>query len=526
MANMTFKTNILPNSDAGYSLGSSDLHWNIYGDVVGNADTATAADLTTTTNAIAKYSDTAGTFADSGVTIDANNNVSASSFNGAKIFYGTCATAAGTARKDVVCADYTRTGAPVKGDIVFVTFDITNSASSPTLKVNNSTAKGIRYLGNATISALPSAGYLIANYPYRFVYNGSYWVVDLYYNTNSSVKQSASTTANWRKILLSYNSIATAGGAITNDTTNVSYYNDAIEVQCSTGTLKASIFQGSLNGNASTATSLQNAQTTYVNLSTASTSTTFQGGKNTAEILGVDGVLGVANGGTGLNSWTQWGVLYASAGTTLANTDAGTSGYVLTSNATSAPTWTTQKLRINNVSNPNSNTTTYYVIGVNATSGNREGYVETGIYFKSNVLYGAAWNDYAEYRQTDIYDPGRCVHECGNDTLALTTKRLEYGCEIISDTFGFAIGKTEKSQTPIAVTGRVLAYPYEPREEFIKHIGHPVCSGPNGTVSIMTEEEEKLYPSRIIGTISAVPDYEEWGENNVKVNGRVWIRIR
>lgn len=146
-------------------------------------------------------------------------------------------------------------------------------------------------------------------------------------------------------------------------------------------------------------------------------------------------------------------------------------------------------------------------------------------------LYGAVWNDYAEFRQADINDPGRCIKENGDDTLSFTTERLERGCEIISDTFGFAIGQTDKAKTPTAASGRVLAYPYENREEFKKHIGWPVCSGPGGTVSIMTEEEEIKYPSRIIGTISAVPDYPLWfggskGDNPIKVNGRVWIRIR
>jgi hypothetical protein len=42
----------------------------------------------------------------------------------------------------------------------------------------------------------------------------------------------------------------------------------------------------------------------------------------------------------------------------------------------------------------------------------------------------------------------------------------------------------------------------------------------------MTEEEEKLYPSCIIGTISAVPEYEFWGQNNIEVNNRVWIKIK
>lgn len=42
----------------------------------------------------------------------------------------------------------------------------------------------------------------------------------------------------------------------------------------------------------------------------------------------------------------------------------------------------------------------------------------------------------------------------------------------------------------------------------------------------MTEEEEEKYPSRIIGTISEIPSYEEWGTGKVKVNGRVWIRVK
>ena len=146
-------------------------------------------------------------------------------------------------------------------------------------------------------------------------------------------------------------------------------------------------------------------------------------------------------------------------------------------------------------------------------------------------VHGAVWNDYAEFRQSEITEPGRCIKELGNGELVLTTKRLEKGCEIISDTYGFAIGESDKCKTPTAAVGRVLAIPYEDKTTFKQHIGDPVCSGPNGTVSIMTEEEEMRYPSRIIGTISEVPDYEIWeagddGKLKIKVNGRIWIRIR
>lgn len=143
----------------------------------------------------------------------------------------------------------------------------------------------------------------------------------------------------------------------------------------------------------------------------------------------------------------------------------------------------------------------------------------------SYALYGAVWNDYAEFREGDTIDAGRCVVEVGDDTLITSTERLMPGANITSDTFGFAIGETEQAKTPIAVSGRALAYPYESREEFKKNIGRPVCSGPNGTVSIMTDEEYRNKGYCAIGTISAVPDYEEWGTGKVKVNGRVWIKV-
>lgn len=173
----------------------------------------------------------------------------------------------------------------------------------------------------------------------------------------------------------------------------------------------------------------------------------------------------------------------------------------------------------------NDTTSKIYVLGATAT-GNQKVYQESSVWMQNNVLYGAAWNDYAEFRQGDTLEPGKCVVEVGDDTLTLATDRMIPGASIVSDTFGFSIGETEKCKTPIAVSGRVLAYPYESREEFKKNIGRPVCSGPNGTVSIMADEEYREKGYCALGTISAVPDYEEWGTGNVKVNNRVWIHVK
>lgn len=171
-------------------------------------------------------------------------------------------------------------------------------------------------------------------------------------------------------------------------------------------------------------------------------------------------------------------------------------------------------------------TTKYYVSGSSAETENSSNAIfDTAIYVENSVLMGAAWNDYAEYRHTEEeIEPGRCVIETGNDSLILSTKRLQGGAEIVSDTFGFSIGKTAHCNTPIAISGRVLAYLYEELSEF--KIGMPVCSGPNGTVSIMTEQEARDYPWVIIGTVSSIPQEQTWGEKEIQVNNRIWIRVR
>ena len=149
----------------------------------------------------------------------------------------------------------------------------------------------------------------------------------------------------------------------------------------------------------------------------------------------------------------------------------------------------------------------------------------------ANKVYGAVWNDYAEYRwvlkHPDTDEPiqaGRCVAENGNDSMSLTNARLQAGVRIVSDTYGMCMGETEKAKTPVAVCGRVLAYPFERKVAF--NIGDPVCSGPNGTVSKMSREEAMMYPERIVGTVVSKPTYKEWGPNKIPVNGRIWIQVR
>ena len=143
----------------------------------------------------------------------------------------------------------------------------------------------------------------------------------------------------------------------------------------------------------------------------------------------------------------------------------------------------------------------------------------------SAPLYGAVWNDYAEFRsQKEEIKPGYCVASADDGQVYKTTEKFQACDGIVSDTFGFAIGETDNCKTPLAVAGRVLAY-YE-GDRYSYHSGDTVCAGPDGKVVKMTREEIREWPDRIIGIVSEIPEYETWGTGNVAVDGRIWIKIK
>lgn len=141
-----------------------------------------------------------------------------------------------------------------------------------------------------------------------------------------------------------------------------------------------------------------------------------------------------------------------------------------------------------------------------------------------------ASNDYAENRNvcsSDINNvkPGLVFteYEEENDTIRLTNDRLEPIPMVCSDTYGLVVGQRKENSIPIAVSGRVLVYPYEDRDSY--KLGDTVCSAPNGKVSKMTREEIKEYPDRILGYVSCIPDYDKW-DNGADIDGRIWIRLK
>lgn len=136
-------------------------------------------------------------------------------------------------------------------------------------------------------------------------------------------------------------------------------------------------------------------------------------------------------------------------------------------------------------------------------------------------VWATAGNDFAEFRLGEEVEAGRVVCENGDGTVSCSYKRLQPGASIVSDTYGSVIGQN-KNSIPLAVAGRVLAYPHEDWWTF--EPGEAVCAGPNGTVSKMSRREIRKYPERIIGTVSELPTYEKW--NDIPVNGRIWIKIK
>lgn len=106
-------------------------------------------------------------------------------------------------------------------------------------------------------------------------------------------------------------------------------------------------------------------QTVYVDLATASTSTTLQGGSANAEVLGIDGILSTANGGTGVSSHVANRFVWSTNTTTLQATG---SHYV-----------DAEKIAVNYTSEPDAN---FFVQGTTIISSDLQNDGTSGEFFK------------------------------------------------------------------------------------------------------------------------------------------------
>ena len=489
MANMTFKASLLPNTDLGYSLGSSSKKWNIYGNLTGNASTA---DKWKTARTL--------TIGNTGKSVDGSANVS---WTKAEIL------GSGT------------TAQFYRGDNTW------SNTLTDDLNITKAGECGVEV--NNTQSTNPNqVAFIVGSSGNAGIYSrkNSKWIV---YNTSAD-RTYLADSYNGAATALAYSQAGLAASAITWLTCWNGYELRAISKAETANAVDSAHKWVRISGDTMTGNLTMSGSQIIFNWQNATRAA------NTIYTLGTLSFKNAANSATYSAPWLRF-----------IGTD-GTDGYNTTVmyGSTNGTTWITAgesgstlptklaKYNDENIYLGCDGQVSIYTGSANDASNYKLTFeARANGYVYTTRTYGAVWNDYAECREVkEDIAPGKCVREVGDGTLIPTTARLQRGCNIVSDTFGFAIGETERYKTPIAVSGRVLAYLYEDRELARQRIGYGVCSGPDGTVSIMTEEEERMYPNMIVGTISEVPDYEIWhagSESNsteIKVNGRIWIRVR
>lgn len=487
--------------------------------------------------------------------------------NYTNVAYGTCSTAAATAAKVVAVSNNTN-WALTAGSIITILFSNTNTAENPTLNVNGTGAKAIKYCGSTVATSnLNYGGY--KNRPQVFMYDGtSYHFISWGYesgNTNTllrTYKDESST----------YPILASRTAASSWDATYESVYGTIatnITMTPSTGTITATAFSGSgasltslnasnISSGTIAAARLPAATTSALGAVKVGTGLSVSNGKisnsgvRSISTGSTNGTISVnTNGssaevavkGLGSNAYTSTSYLPLSGGTMTGSINAKLTGITKGTAPSSAAyksiaycdangTGTSNRLAMIETSVSTDNTSKIYMTAYQPTASSTNN-VNIYVQYKSDgthkagttsQFYGAVWNDYAEYRDQDYeLKPGYITYCDDDGKLKYATERLQHFEGVVSDTFGFAIGETDNCRTPLAVSGRVLVY-CDPEDRF--HAGDCVCAGPNGIAYRMTREEIIEFPDRIVGTVSEIPTYETWGSGNVAVDGRIWIKVR
>ena len=154
--------------------------------------------------------------AGSATKLQTKRNIDGVQFDGSASIthFGSCSTAAATAAKVVSCTGFVLgTGARIT-----VKFTVTNTAASPTLNVNGTGAKAIKYRGSTI-----SADYLAANRVYTFIYDGTDYelVGDINTDTNTTYNTGTASTAGLTKLY-------TATGSAVDGTMTQKAINDAL----------------------------------------------------------------------------------------------------------------------------------------------------------------------------------------------------------------------------------------------------------------------------------------------------------
>ena len=176
--------------------------------------------------------------------------------------FATCATAAATQAKTVSVTGFNL----VTGARVTIKFTVTNTAANPTLNVNGTGAKAIKYRGAAI-----NTGYLAANRVYEFVYDGTDYLFMGDINTDSNTTYTAGSGLTLSGTQFKHKNAVTAGTAKGDDSKtlgfggtfkvpSVSYDTEGHITGASSTTMTMPALPTSVSGNAGSATKLANAR--------------------------------------------------------------------------------------------------------------------------------------------------------------------------------------------------------------------------------------------------------------------------
>lgn len=194
--------------------------------------------------------------------------------------YGTCSTAAGTAAKTVAVTGFNL----VTGARVTVKFTVTNTAASPTLNVNGTGAKAIKYRGSTI-----STGYLAANRVYEFVYDGTDYLFmgDINIDTNTTYKAGTGITIGSGNAINHTNSVTagtvkgddskTLGFGSTFKVPSITYDTQGHITSTSTTTMTMPAIPTTVSGNAGSATKLATARNFSITGGATASAISFNG---------------------------------------------------------------------------------------------------------------------------------------------------------------------------------------------------------------------------------------------------------
>lgn len=193
--------------------------------------------------------------------------------------FATCSTAAATQAKTVSVTGFNL----VTGARVTIKFTVTNTAANPTLNVNGTGAKAIKYRGAAI-----NTGYLAANRVYEFVYDGTDYLFMGDINTDSNTTYSAGSGLTLSGTQFKHKNAVTAGTAKGDDSKtlsfggtfkvpSVSYDTEGHITGASSTTMTMPAAPTSVSGNAGSATKLANVRNFSITGGATAAAVSFNG---------------------------------------------------------------------------------------------------------------------------------------------------------------------------------------------------------------------------------------------------------